>query len=240
MAQDDNDMPLVANITDIVVRHYILNLTCDFENKIFSGNTVLFLEPVQSDKPCETQKCRCCGYLSNDKTNSEQGSLIQALKTGRKTYNSLCDTLFTCAENELDFEELTDTKGHLYVSMDTNKKSELESSWHVRKLKNKAGEKCIQQRDEFTCVLDCCQLNIKSVEEVDIDVDIFMLERFSHETPKFTSKCALNFLVDKWSLEIWKEGVYCRFHFPKFIRINYETIPEGNSLMWVKDQDGRW
>lgn len=248
MTQNDNDMPLVANITDIVVRHYILNLTCDFESKIFTGNIVLFLEPVKSDdKPCGTagkQKCNCYGNLSNGmqlsgRINSVKGNSKDTLKTGRQTYNSLCDTLFNCAGNELDLVKLITNRDFLYITKETKENNEREKNWHIKKINSTKSEKSFQKRDEFTCILDCCQLNVKSVEEVDIDIDKFMLERFSPEIPKFSSKCALNFLVDKWSLEIWKEGVYCQFCFPKFVRIHYETIPEGSSLMWVKDQDGR-
>ncbi|XP_056134361.1 aminopeptidase O [Lampris incognitus] len=42
---DTDDLPLRANTGHILVRHYVLDLTVDFNRKVINGSEVLFLEP---------------------------------------------------------------------------------------------------------------------------------------------------------------------------------------------------
>ncbi|CAH1242082.1 RNPEP [Branchiostoma lanceolatum] len=49
----------------------------------------------------------------------------------------------------------------------------------------------------------------------------------------------LHHQVDPWCVRIWREGVRDRQSFPRVVRIKYRTTPEGGSLTWVTDQDGK-
>ncbi|XP_035658136.1 uncharacterized protein LOC118403512 [Branchiostoma floridae] len=49
----------------------------------------------------------------------------------------------------------------------------------------------------------------------------------------------LHHRVDPWCVRIWREGVRDRETFPRVVRIKYRTTPEGRSLTWVTDQDGK-
>ena len=43
------DLPLMANVEEVLVTHYILDLSVDFEAKVMSGSIVLFLEPASNE-----------------------------------------------------------------------------------------------------------------------------------------------------------------------------------------------
>eukprot|EP00058_Branchiostoma_floridae_P009190 XP_002594678.1 hypothetical protein BRAFLDRAFT_104849 [Branchiostoma floridae] len=49
----------------------------------------------------------------------------------------------------------------------------------------------------------------------------------------------LHHRVDPWCVRVWREGVRDRESFPRVVRIKYRTTPEGGSLTWVTDQDGK-
>lgn len=44
-----DDLPLMANVDEVLVHHYILDLSVKFSEKIMQGNIVLFLEPRNED-----------------------------------------------------------------------------------------------------------------------------------------------------------------------------------------------
>lgn len=61
---EDKDLPLLANVTEILVNHYSLNLACNFEKKSFYCSATIFLTPVQSENE---KMCLCSeGLLSNE------------------------------------------------------------------------------------------------------------------------------------------------------------------------------
>ncbi|KAJ8039978.1 Aminopeptidase O [Holothuria leucospilota] len=62
--------------------------------------------------------------------------------------------------------------------------------------------------------------------------DIF--KTFSHAKGE-----PLPFLVDQWSIKIWKKGVKRVEDFPALVRIAYKTRPKGQSLTWTWDQAGK-
>lgn len=43
LSQDD--LPLMANTSHVLVKHYVLDLDVDFENQIIEGTTVIFFDP---------------------------------------------------------------------------------------------------------------------------------------------------------------------------------------------------
>ncbi|XP_067119173.1 aminopeptidase O-like [Centruroides vittatus] len=87
--------------------------------------------------------------------------------------------------------------------------------------------------DVFKCILDCQDINIHQVSGIQN-----CTSSISKESNYKDEEC-LNFYTDKWSLQIWKNEVFCAHNFPTLIKISYNTQPNGLSLLWVKTQDGR-
>ena len=120
--------------------------------------------------------------------------------------------------------------------------------------------------EEFLLVLDCCDLSVLKVEEVDVAA-VPGIEKFTR-SPKlrnqivhelmalpadrwreqldYYARCSqapgcgeLLFDTDTWSLQIRKTGAQTATDFPHAIRIRYRTKPQGRSVTWTSDQSGR-
>ncbi len=184
-----NDLPLMSNSGDLLVHHYALDLSCDFEAQKMTGDITLFLSQTR------------------DKDGGAKGnSQIFSMK---------------------DFHpDVTPNKSQL----ENDKSAELTS-------------------DNFKLVLDCKDLEIHCVEELilarEAEFEVCSLLQKRRELCTISSKlrdvgkCELLFRTEEWCVRIWKTGVKSNISFPSIIRISYSTIPQGNSLRWVRDQDGR-
>nr|XP_054764615.1 aminopeptidase O-like [Lytechinus pictus] len=71
MEATSNDLPLMSNIHDIRVRHYLLNLKVNFNDRVFTGSTTLFLEQPASSKMCTSSLQRQDDDLSHSYSSSE-------------------------------------------------------------------------------------------------------------------------------------------------------------------------
>uniref|UniRef100_A0A673G705 Aminopeptidase O (putative) n=1 Tax=Sinocyclocheilus rhinocerous TaxID=307959 RepID=A0A673G705_9TELE len=91
------------------------------------------------------------------------------------------------------------------------------------------------ESEEFTLVLDCCDLTVSKVEEL-VSMPSYVQCSLS---PCAHNAQPLRFHTDRWSLQIRKEGACSPHDFPCAVRIWYETKPTGGSVRWTKDQDGR-
>ncbi|KAM4579208.1 aminopeptidase O isoform 2-T2 [Fundulus diaphanus] len=218
---DTDDLPLRANTSHILVRHYALDLSVHFDKKIISGSVVLFLEP-----------CSAGGAKTEDDVGSEAGD-------GARQGPDKDSTMFGSPADG----------SHSLGSADA---------------------------EDFTVVLDCCDLDVSKVEEVDVDSVSAPLgfppevasEDMSVSSPadfiqhllsmpsarwrekhRLFSLCSrgpgarsagsLRFHTDRWSLQVRKAGVKSPQSFPRVIRIYYVTRPLGGSVRWTKDQDNR-
>ncbi|XP_054628808.1 aminopeptidase O isoform X1 [Dunckerocampus dactyliophorus] len=120
-------------------------------------------------------------------------------------------------------------------------------------------------QSDFTLVLDCCDLNVSKVEQVDVaslsaafpgvspnDLVhklVSMPSTHWRQQQELFSTCSrapaerdggsLQFCTDRWSLQVWKRGVSSPRAFPQTLRVCYETSPMGCSVRWTKDQDDR-
>lgn len=235
-----DDLPLRANTSHILVRHYVLDLTVHFQRKVIGGSIVLFLEPaIGSYKQGEP------GSVSN--TEAQNISQVSSKHD--------VSSPITPEPNELITpEEPSRLSGEKDVS---------DVFWG-------------DDSEEFTLVLDCCDLMVSKVEEVDVttvsnlkklDVDhryanadhpsSSLVQRLvsmpsvcwrsQHElylqcsrSPTVLNAQPLRFHVDQWSLQVRKEGVCSPHDFPFAVRIWYETKPTGGSVRWTKDQDSRY
>lgn len=218
---DTDDLPLRANTSHILVRHYVLNLTVDFERGLIGGSAVLFLEP-----------CPAAAAQAESVAGPEASSVLAS------------------QPQTADAE-----------------RRQSSPSWQT------TGD------GEFTLVLDCCDLNVSKVEEVDVasassafghpaedspgtlagsPADLraalvhelismpsgrwrqkFNLFSVCSRAPALRGGAPLEFFRDRWSLQVRKRGVASPRQFPRAVRIRYETEPAGGSVRWTKDQDNR-
>ncbi|XP_067269691.1 aminopeptidase O [Pseudorasbora parva] len=237
---DKDDLPLRANINHMLVRHYVLDLTVHFQRKVIGGSIVLFLEPgIDSCKQGEL------GSVSK----AEVQNMSQQVSSKHDSSSPI-----TPEPNEvMPPEELSRLSGGNDVS---------KVFWG-------------DESEEFTLVLDCCDLMVSKVEEVDVTTvpnlkNLVLDQQFAnavhpssslvqrmvsmpsvywrsqHElylqcsrSPPVLNAPPLRFHIDRWSLQIRKEGVCSPHDFPSAVRIWFETKPTGGSVRWTKDQDGR-
>ncbi|KAG8185319.1 hypothetical protein JTE90_013010 [Oedothorax gibbosus] len=69
---DEKDLPLMANVTEILVDHYSLDLACNFNKRCFSGSATIFLRPIPNEKKnvclcskdCTINNINCCNNTS--------------------------------------------------------------------------------------------------------------------------------------------------------------------------------
>ncbi|XP_072537952.1 aminopeptidase O [Salminus brasiliensis] len=229
-----DDLPLRANTNHMLVRHYVLDLTVDFQRKVIGGNIVLFLEPGKG-----------ADGLKVHSTHSED----------------------PCTPDVVEGEEASCSASATHVPGDAvpcGEKSDVSKcSWD-------------DESEDFTLVLDCCDLLVSKVEEVDVstvpelrklgdedEMDVVssqhssfvLVQRLiaipsdqwrqqqdlylqcSHASGAHTQP--LLFHMDQWSLQVKKKGVQTPCDFPRILRIWYETKPTGGSVRWTKDQDDR-
>ncbi|KAM4053324.1 aminopeptidase O isoform 3-T4 [Anomaloglossus baeobatrachus] len=258
MAQQTDDLPLMANTSHILVKHYALDLDVCFESQTISGNIVLFLQPNtchESEKagnPCHSQVGIACGDSVQESGIPHSSKSL--LQSSIKDSNS-------CPIGERDTSEKYGCHG--------NKKqtSGITSSENGCDRGNHGS-------GDFVLVLDCCDLSVLKVEEVDVtgvpekcmtsmlpSCESEQQVTHSHQIPpelvslpasrwkeqlSYYMQCSrasgcgeLNFSTDTWSLQISKCGVNTPSNFPSVVRIWYKTTANGRSVKWTKDQSGR-
>ncbi|MBN3322150.1 AMPO Aminopeptidase, partial [Atractosteus spatula] len=215
-----DDLPLRANTSHMLVRHYVLDLAVHFERKVISGNIVLFFE---------TGKDGVCGGVRRE-ASDEPG----------------CH-------------------------------GDLQPPCEISSSKQDPSDSGDRESADFILVLDCCDLSVLKVEEVDV-ASLRGIEElgkgcetagYSNRVAGCPSSCGVRQLVtlpaeswekqhdlylqcsrapgcgdlifktDPWSLQISKKGIKSPHDFPHVLRIWYETRPEGSSVRWTTDQSNR-
>ncbi|KAM9475664.1 aminopeptidase O isoform 2-T3 [Clarias gariepinus] len=232
-----DDLPLKANTNHILVKHYVLNLSVDFQTEEIGGSIVLFLEPHKG--------CDRTGELELVSPSHEGDLNSQFVHDGEKAN---------------DFTNVTHTFEDIGSQGSQN---------HANAIPGDDGS------EDFTLILDCCDLLVSKVEEVDVctvselrnllevervvlditqDSSFDLVQRLislpsdrwkEQQDLYFQCSCApavsqtepLLFHMDQWSLQIKKKGVQSPDAFPRTIRIWYKTKPTGGSVRWTKDQD---
>lgn len=257
-----DDLPLMANTSHMLVKHYILDLDVDFGNRVIEGNIVLFFGDGDRFKiqPSSTQE--------TFQMKSEEAYIFR--------------TAEPCHVPEMDSSTFSPKMGHREFAVcgkgdhdafdndgnhdNQEHDSELSSSKYCCDTGNPG-------REDFLLVLDCCDLSVLKVEEVDVAA-VPGLEKFT-KAPKLSTtpeklrreivrdlvalpagawreqldcyaRCSqapgcgeLLFDSDNWSLQIRKMGASTAADFPHAIRIWYKTKREGQSVAWASDQNGR-
>lgn len=88
---NENDLPLVSNVNDILVSHYMFNFSCSFDDKQFQSSTVLFLKPVT--KKNEQSVCTCFGH---DKNSVVSSSSLRTKEKFRNQFKVILDCHKIC------------------------------------------------------------------------------------------------------------------------------------------------
>ncbi|XP_047936454.1 aminopeptidase O isoform X6 [Anser cygnoides] len=260
-----DDLPLMANTSHMLVKHYVLDLDVDFKSQVIEGFIVLFLETGSryrrasstGEEGCQSQFDETCKIRA-----SEQGHVPvsnASVCSSKMEYNDFA----VCGKGEKD---TSDKNGN---HSNEEQASGISSSKNCCDIENHGNE-------DFLLVLDCCDLSVLKVEEVDVAA-VSGIEKFTrsakltdvskelanlrnqivHELVTLPSDrwkeqlyyytcCSqapgcgeLLFTTGTWSLEIRKSGIQTPTDFPHAIRIRYKTKPEGRSVTWTTDQSGR-
>ncbi|XP_036760259.2 aminopeptidase O isoform X3 [Manis pentadactyla] len=257
-----DDLPLMANTSHILVKHYVLDLDVDFESQVIEGTVVLFFESRNRLKKQSTSTREMCGSESNEacRVSSPEPCSSPVTTTGTFSSDMGWNDFVICGKGGKD------TAGKDCHHDNWEQASRVSSSKHCCGAGNHGSE-------DFGLVLDCCDLSVLKVEEVDIAA-VPGVEKFTrspqlmvvleelrnqivHELVTLPAYCwreqldyyalcsqapgcgELLFDTDTWSLQIRKSGVQTATDFPHAIRIRYRTKPQGRSVMWTSDQSGR-
>ncbi|KAM4810348.1 aminopeptidase O [Rhinophrynus dorsalis] len=265
MESSSDDLPLMANTSQILVKHYVLDLEVCFESQIITGNIVLFLDPIS--------KC-----MKGSPVTEENVSLQPSETCGTgASETSLTDVspLRTCSSNSGNKDSAVCVIGERDTSVKCDHHGNRKQASGIT-----SSENCCDRRNhgtgDFVLVLDCCDLSVLKVEEVDVTAvpgtEKFMrsmqpsdgseehLSSSNHIISKlvalpvsqwkeqllYYTKCSLapgcgdlTFITDTWSLQISKAGVKVPNSFPSAVRIWYKTTSVGRSVKWTKDQSRR-
>ena len=210
----ERDLPMMANITDIHIFHYILQLRCIIETKELIGSVILF-------RCSELVKCATC---SKPRIKYKYVKLEEGENDGNKANaRSLLEHNYT--NNPLNMTEMLSTH-RMRLNKEHKEQCNVESSV------------------DFKMILDCCDIQIDLIEELDLQTDLIKTindnDTFSQIKHSAISVGPLKWEQGKHSISVWKEGIKLADDFPDVIRIQYRTTPTGWSLKWTVDQNGRY
>ena len=143
---DTDDLPLRANTNHILVRHYVLDLTVHFGRKVISGSVILFLEPCSGGK-AEDDVGPGAGTLEAGQSQERARGTLEdkdKVEKGAKGLPTRMEEMFGAGERHR--AEVASETGNIQSS----------HLWETT------------SEDDFTLVLDCCELDVSKVEEVDV------------------------------------------------------------------------
>ncbi|XP_010634434.1 aminopeptidase O isoform X1 [Fukomys damarensis] len=256
-----DDLPLMANTSHMLVKHYVLDLEVDFESHIIEGTIVLFFEDGSRFKKRTSSAKETCQLASKETCKFRTPELCHIPVTNARTTFNVCYNDFVICDKGK--EDTSDKDGN---HDNQEQASGICSSKYCCDTKNHG-------REDFLLVLDCCDLSVLKVEEVDVAA-VPGIEKFTRpsklttvpeelrneivhdlvtlpadhwrEQLDYFARCSqapscgeLFFDTDTWSLQIRKTGAQTATDFPHAIRISYRTKPEGQSVTWTSDQSGR-
>ncbi|XP_019372898.1 PREDICTED: aminopeptidase O isoform X1 [Gavialis gangeticus] len=260
-----DDLPLMANTSHMLMKHYILDLDVDFKSQVIEGSIVLFFETGSSCRKVGSSVEGACHPQSDETFKIRAFELCHIPVTNASACSSKTgyNDFAVCGKGEKD---TSDKNGN---HSNRAQASGISSSKKCCDIENHGSE-------DFLLVLDCCDLSVLKVEEVDVAA-VPGIEKFTRsakltegseelgnlrnqivhelvtlpadrweEQLYYYTCCSqapgcgeLLFTTSTWSLEIRKAGIQIPRDFPRAIRICYKTKPEGRSVTWTTDQSGR-
>ncbi|XP_009271333.1 PREDICTED: aminopeptidase O [Aptenodytes forsteri] len=260
-----DDLPLMANTSYMLVKHYVLDLDVDFKSKVIEGVIVLFFETGSLYRKTSSTGKGSCQSQFGETCKMRASELCHTPVTNVSACSSKTeyDDFAVCGKGE---EDTSDKNGN---HSNEEQASGISSSKDCCDIENHGNK-------DFLLVLDCCDLSVLKVEEVDVAA-VSGIEKFTRsaeltdvskelenlrnqivhelvtlpadrwkEQLYYFTRCSqapgcgeLLFTTGTWSLEIRKSGIQTPTDFPHAIRIWYKTKPEGRSVTWTTDQSGR-
>ncbi|XP_068944094.1 aminopeptidase O isoform X3 [Petaurus breviceps papuanus] len=187
-----DDLPLMANTNHILVKHYELDLDVDFENHVVEGAIVMFLEPGS----------RCRNLIGAD---GESG-LSESSESSKIETSEPCEIPVTNLGASSSKMRSKDFSNCDKSEKDTSDRSSNHSSKEqTYRISSEPGN---HRSEDFLLVLDCCDLSVFKVEEVDVAA-VPGIERFMRST-KLThvSKDVRNQIVHELVTQppdLWRE-----------------------------------
>ncbi|XP_053277212.1 aminopeptidase O isoform X1 [Pleuronectes platessa] len=162
LTPDKDDLPLRANTNHMLVKHYVLDLMVHPERRVISGSVVLFLEPCPGGRGNaeEDDSGAGSGASTLEARGSQDGSGGRYRDVDRTEDG-------TKALGKRRMEKMTgagETQGgeKQAVSGIESKTAAQAENIHSSHLWDTTSD------DDFTLVLDCCDLDVSKVEEVDV------------------------------------------------------------------------
>ena len=187
------DLPLMANVDEVLVEHYILDLKVNFEEKILSGCIVLFLKPT--NKEVTKRQFQLC--LDSTLVNIESVHEVAIPQDYRIRF--LGSTVTTSCND---------------VSMRPNQEQTMDQT------------------------IPGSQEECATTSAVDSSSQSVFLKMLTDQSQNPLPYKGLKYSVHGWCVRIWKPGA-TGSEWPRCVWIKYHTSPEGQSLTWARDQDGR-
>ncbi|NWU89172.1 AMPO Aminopeptidase, partial [Upupa epops] len=162
-----DDLPLMANTNYILVKHYILDLDVDFQSEVIEGNIVLFLEAVSQYRKTSSTDKECC-QLQLEETCKERASVpchIPVTSVSACSSNPEYNDFALSGKGEEDtFEKIGNRSNKEQTSGISSSKDCCDTEDHGN--------------EDFLLVLDCCDLSVLRVEEVDV-ATVSGIEKFT-------------------------------------------------------------
>ncbi|KAF4794970.1 aminopeptidase O [Turdus rufiventris] len=260
-----DDLPLMANTSYMLVKHYVLDLDVDFKNKVIEGSIVLFFETGSQYKKTSSAGEESCQSQFDEtcKMRTSEPCHIPMINV------STCSSKTECNDFAVSGKEEEATSDENSNHSNNKQASGISTSKDCCDIENHGNK-------DFLLVLDCCDLSVLKVEEIDVAA-VSGIEKFTRsakltgvskelenlrnqivhelvtlpadrwkEQLYYFTHCSqapgcgeLLFSTGTWSLEIRKSGIQTPADFPHAIRIWYKTKPEGRSVTWTTDQSGR-
>lgn len=155
-----DDLPLMANTNHILVRHYVLDLDVDFRNRIIGGTIVLFFETGRSCRKGSNEQVEGVRHSQLDETCHNlvhQSCCVPVSNASACSTKSGSNDFPVVGKGENDTSDKNGSHGN------TEQASGISSSKNCCDIE-------IHGSEDFLLVLDCCDLSVLKVEEVDVTV----------------------------------------------------------------------
>ncbi|XP_042542610.1 aminopeptidase O [Dipodomys spectabilis] len=168
-----DDLPLMANTNHILVKHYVLDLDVDFECQVIEGTIVLFFEDGNRLKQWSRSCKETCQMESNEACTLRTPEPCHIPVTNARSSSSKMgyNNFAICGKGDKD---ISDKDGN-------HDNQEQASGISISKYSCDTEN---HGREEFLLVLDCCDLSVLKVEEVDVAA-VPGIEKFTR-SPKLT------------------------------------------------------
>ncbi|XP_044517315.1 aminopeptidase O [Gracilinanus agilis] len=195
-----DDLPLTANTNHILVKHYELDLDVDFENHVIEGAIIIFLEPGS-------------GY--RDPSGADEGSGQSESSESCEVETSVPCHIPVTNPGAFSFKmrsnDIADSdKSEKDTSDKNGNHGSMEQTYGIFSSENYCNPEN-HGIEDFLLILDCCDLSVLKVEEVDATA-VPGIERFTRSA-KFTnvSRELRNQIVHELvtlPAYCWKEQLY--------------------------------